>query len=356
MSGERPPIRGRGTAENPENRYERVHLEPDPPGDADAASVGPETQVFRDTSRTILAENASPDVGFRWSLNPYRGCEHGCTYCFARPTHSFLGLSPGLDFETKIVAKPEAVRLLRRELARPEYRCAPIALGSNTDPYQPVEGRLRITRGILELLRECRHPVTIVTKSARVLRDLDLLEPMAEDGLAEVAISITTLDPALARRMEPRAAAPARRLETLRALSERSVPTAVFVSPLIPGLNDSELERILEEGAGAGARAASFALLRLPHEMRRLFPEWLRASLPSRAEKILALLRDTRGGDLYDARFGARVRGTGPVAALLRRRFEVACRRLRLAKGSGGLDTTRFVPPRDGKTPRSLFE
>lgn len=352
--------RGRGVAANPASRFERsevVEVAEEGwgrgPGD-DPAPVP--TEVLLDRTRSILARNDSPDIPFDRSINPYRGCEHGCAYCFARPTHSYLGLSPGLDFETKIVAKPEAARLLRRELARPGYRCAPIALGSNTDPYQPVEGRLRITRGILELLRECRHPVTIVTKSARVLRDLDLLEPMAREGLAEVAISITTLDPALARRMEPRAAAPARRLETLRTLSERSVPTAVFVSPLIPGLNDSELERILEEGARAGVRAGSFALLRLPHEMRRLFPEWLRMSFPSKAEKILALLRDTRGGDLYDAGFGARVRGTGPVAALLLRRFEVACRRLGLARGSRGLDATRFVPPRDGTTPRGLFE
>ncbi|HXU11594.1 MAG TPA: PA0069 family radical SAM protein, partial [Candidatus Binatia bacterium] len=293
---------------------------------------------------------------FDRSINPYKGCEHGCVYCFARPTHSYLGLSPGLDFETKIFSKPDAARLLSEELRRPGYRCEVIALGANTDPYQPVERDLKITRSILEVLLEHGHPVGIVTKGSLVLRDLDLLAAMAARRLATVMISITTLDRSLARRMEPRAASPERRLGTLRALSEAGIPVGVLSSPMIPGLNDAELERILEAAASAGARTAGYVILRLPHELQSIFAEWLEAHYPLRAAHVLNLVRETRGGKLYDSEFGQRMKGTGPYADLLRRRFETACRRLGLSRNRMDLDTTQFrVPPRAGDQP-GLFD
>ena len=340
----RTPLRGRGASRNVKSRYDRRETLPDPEAESDPPAAPP-TLLIADHSRSIIATNDSPDVPFDQSINPYRGCEHGCSYCFARPSHAWLDLSPGLDFETRILFKPEAPELLRRELARKGYRCSPIALGSNTDPYQPAERRLSLTRRILEVLAEHRHPVTIVTKSALVTRDLDLLAPMAREGLAAVYVSVTTLDPDLAGKMEPRAAAPARRIATLAEVAASGVPTGVLASPMIPGLNDSELERILEAAAGAGVRTAGWLLLRLPHEVRQIFTEWLESHFPSRASKVLGLLRELRGGALNDPRFDVRHRGSGPLAELLARRFEIACRRLGLRDERPRLDCTRFRAP-----------
>ena len=348
-----PPRKGRGAVSNVEGRFEKRRIDPidedRAPGEEDDAPPRLETTVIPEKTRTVLSRNDSPDISFDRSINPYKGCDHGCVYCFARPTHSYLGLSPGLDFETKIFSKPDAARLLREELRRPGYRCEVIALGANTDPYQPVERDLKITRGLLEVLREHRHPVGIITKSGLVLRDLDILAPMAKERLASVFVSITTLDRALARTMEPRAASPGRRLETLRALTGAGVPAGVLSSPMIPGLNDSELERILEAAAAAGARSAGYVVLRLPHELKQLFTEWLETHYPLKAKHVLSLVRETHGGKLYDSDFGTRMKGTGPYAELLRRRFETACRRFGLSRGPAPLDTTRFrVPPRAG--------
>ncbi|MEE9218733.1 MAG: PA0069 family radical SAM protein [Acidobacteriota bacterium] len=337
--------RGRGALSNPAGRFEPCRVVPE-----ETCGIGslleeeppPRTIVTAEKSRTIISRNDSPDVPFDQSINPYKGCEHGCVYCFARPTHAYLGLSPGLDFETRIFSKPEAPSLLRQELRHPGYRCQPLALGANTDPYQPVERDLRITRRILEVLAEHHHPVSIVTKSDLVLRDLDILEPMARRRLACVLVSVTTLDRELARRMEPRAATPTRRIETLRRLSTAGVPTGVLASPMILGLNDGGLERILEVSAAAGARTAGTILLRLPHEIKDLFSEWLRAHYPLKASRVLHLVRETRGGRLYDSAFGTRMRGTGAHADLLRRRFEVACRRYGLRPGPEPLDVEQF--------------
>ena len=315
----------------------------------------PVTTVEWETSRSIINDSDSPDMPARRSINPYRGCEHGCTYCFARPSHAFLNLSPGLDFETRLFAKRNAAQLLRQALAKPGYRPQPITLGINTDAYQPVERRLRVTRSLLEVLAECAHPVSLITKSTLIERDLDLLASMAAQNLAEATLSIPTLDEALSRRMEPRAAAPARRLKILEQLSAAGVPTGVLTAPVIPGLTDHELERILERAAAAGAVHAGYVMLRLPHELRELFPKWLHAHCPDRAARVLSLLRQVRGGDLYDARFGARMRGTGPYAQLVARRFELACRRLRLDRERPPLQSGRFRPPgRDGQGVLSL--
>lgn len=352
QTNERPGKR-RGAISNPTGRFERFRIE----RIAEEADVwdrlDPEwepppvrTTLTPEVTRTIITRNDSPDIPFDRSINPYKGCEHGCVYCFARPTHAYLGLSPGLDFETRIFTKPDAAKLLRAELGRPGYKCAVMALGSNTDPYQPAERELRITRAILEVLAEHDHPVGIVTKSTLVLRDLDILREMAKKSLASVMISITTLEGDLARRMEPRAAAPGRRLETVRAIAEARVPAGVLASPMIPGLNDTELERILEACARSGATSAGYTLLRLPLEIKDLFAEWLQEHYPSRASHVLSLVRDTRGGRLNDPSFGSRMRGTGAYAGLIRRRFEVACRRLGLNRSSVALDTTRFRAPR----------
>ena len=342
-------IRGRGASGNPPGRFDARWFESE---EEPAGAPPPETQVFVDATRGIIARNDSPDIGFSQSINPYRGCEHGCSYCFARPSHAFLNLSPGLDFETKIFTKPEAATLLRKELARPGYVCSPIALGTNTDPYQPLERRLRITRGILEVLAEHEHPFTIVTKSALVVRDLDLIAPAAARHQAEVHLSITTLDPGLASRMEPRAATPARRLETLRALAAAGVPCGVMAAPMIPGLNDHELERILEAARDAGATSAGWVLLRLPHELKGLFESWLELHEPKQAGKVLSRIRETRAGGLYDARFGARQRGEGVYAEMLARRFDVAAGRLGLDRRHEPLDVSRFRKP----GPKGLFD
>ena len=352
------PLRGRGAVSNPAGRFEALREEAFDDG-WDARDPPPErvpTEIIIDRTKSIIARNDSPDIPFDRSINPYRGCEHGCIYCFARPSHAYLGFSPGLDFETKIVAKPEAADLLRRELRKRSYDVGPLALGSNTDPYQPVERDLKITRELLEVLREARHPTGIVTKSALILRDLDIIAPMAEEGLAQVMVSVTTLRRDLARAMEPRAAAPARRLSTIAALREAGIPVGVLASPMIPALNDSELEAILEAAANAGAGSAGFILVRLPHELKELFSEWLETHVPTRAAHVESLIRDTRGGQLYEARFGERMRGQGPYAELLADRFRVASRRYGLDRKHPPFRLDLFRPPRAPGAPRSLFD
>ncbi len=341
----------RGARGNPPNRYESTRTEPfdDGWGPDDAPPPPLRTTVTNDASRNVLTRNESPDVPFDRSVNPYRGCEHGCAYCFARPSHAWLGLSPGLDFESRLLAKPEAARLLAAALRRPSYRCAPIAIGSNTDAYQPVERRLGITRAVLEVLAEFRHPVMITTKAALVERDLDLLAPMAAQGLVRVAVSVTTLDRDLARRLEPRAATPQRRLATVRALAGAGVPTAVMVAPVIPGLTDHETEAILAAAAAAGADHASHILLRLPFEVKEIMAEWLAEHHPRRAARVLALLRDSRAGRLYDSAFGSRRTGSGAYAEMLAQRFRIAARRLGLDDAPAPLRIDLFrVPPRAG--------
>ena len=357
-----PPLarKGRGAGLNPPVRFERTAREAFDDGwgtlEAAFAELPPlPTTLTPDRSKSALAWNESPDIGFDRAVNPYRGCEHGCVYCYARPSHAWLGLSPGLDFETRLIFKPDIAALLEKELRRPGYVPRPIALGSNTDPYQPVERTLRLTRAVLELLDRFEHPVTIVTKSAGVLRDLDLLSALARRNLVRVCLSVTTLDARLARIMEPRAASPERRLAALRHLSEAGIPTAVLAAPMIPGVNDAELEAILERAAAAGASGAGYVLLRLPLEIREIFEDWLARHMPERAARVLSLIRQTRGGALYDSRFGLRQRGSGAYADLLAQRFAVAARRLGLERrgaGVAGLDCTRFrVPEAAAKPP-----
>ncbi|QLH39680.1 MAG: PA0069 family radical SAM protein [Defluviicoccus sp.] len=349
-----PPRKGRGAIGNPGGRYESQHRETIDDGwwlgDDDQSHDAPPlpTTVTNEACRSAISRNSSPDIPFDRSINPYRGCEHGCIYCFARPTHAYLGLSPGLDFETRLFTKPDAPVQLVEELRRPGYRPQPIMLGANTDPYQPIERRLRITRALLQVLADFRHPVAIATKSALVLRDLDILTPMAEQRLVSVGVSVTTLDPALARVMEPRATVPAKRLRTIGALHAAGVPAAVMAAPMIPFINDHELERILQAASDAGASAASYVLLRLPLELKDLFSEWLITHYPDRAARVLGRVRDCRGGDLYVSDWGTRMKGTGPYATLLAQRFAVACRRLGLARARPaglGLDASRFRPP-----------
>ncbi len=352
------PRKGRGAVSNHSGRYEahaRVAVDDGWPGTGEEPEPWLQTSVLADSSRSIIAYNQSPDVPFDRSINPYRGCEHGCVYCFARPTHAWLGLSPGLDFETKIFAKFDAARLLEAELAKRSYRPQVIALGANTDPYQPVERDLKITRQILEVLARYRHPVGIVTKSRLVLRDLDILAPMAARGLARVMVSVTTLDRDLARRLEPRAPTPALRLEAIRRLAEAGVPTGVLAAPMIPALNDSELEAILEAAADAGAEAAGYVLLRLPLEIKQLFEEWLDAHFPDRKAKVLKLVRETRGGRLYDATFGRRQTGEGLYAGLLKQRFQLASKRLGLGGRRQDLDLSLFRRPAGDPNQLSLL-
>jgi DNA repair photolyase len=345
----RGPRKGRGAVGNPTGRYEALSYEDDEEAEADGDGAAPplRTSVIDEACRTVVSRNSSPDIPFDRSINPYRGCEHGCVYCYARPTHAYLGLSPGLDFETRLFAKPDAAAVLSRELARPGYRPQPIMLGANTDPYQPVERGRKITRAILEVLSAHRHPVMVTTKSALVVRDLDLLAPMAASALASVGMSVTTLDGALARAMEPRASSPRRRLEAMAALAEAGVPVTVMAAPMIPFVNDHELEAILAAAARSGAASAGYTLLRLPLELKEGFAAWLDAHLPERAARVLGRLRDCRGGNLYVPEFGQRMRGTGGYAELLAQRFAVACRRLGLATGRGTaqLDTSQFRPP-----------
>jgi len=307
------------------------------------------TEVIADATRTIITRNQSPDISFDRSINPYRGCEHGCIYCYARPSHAWLGMSPGADFESRLFAKPNAAALLAKELAAPGYVPKTIAMGTNTDPYQPIEKKLRITRAILEVLRDFRHPVGIVTKSALVLRDADILGEMAEMGLARVALSVTTLDRKLARAMEPRAATPARRLETIKALSGAGIPASVMFAPVIPALNDDELESVLTAAKEAGARSAGYVLLRLPLEIKELFREWLEANRPDSARHVMSLIRQMRGGKDYDAQWHTRMRGTGPYAQMIARRFAMAVKRLEMNGPGKPLRTDLFRrPPRPG--------
>ncbi|MCS6878312.1 MAG: PA0069 family radical SAM protein [Geminicoccaceae bacterium] len=349
------PRRGRGATTNPAGRFARTEIEPFDDGWGGlaerAAQPARPTEVRPDRAQSLLTRNRSPDVGFDRSANPYRGCEHGCIYCYARPSHAFLDLSPGLDFETVIFAKERAAELLRAELARPGYVCAPIALGTNTDVYQPIERRLGITRAILEVLIETRHPFSITTKGAGILRDLDLLAEAASLGLVRVAVSLTTLEPLLARTMEPRAAAPWRRLDIVRALARAGVPVGVNLAPLIPGLNDHEIERIAEAAAEAGARWLDWVLVRLPHEVKELFRAWLEAHFPDRAARVLGLVRACRGGRLNDPRFGSRMRGEGVYADFLAQRVVKARRRFGLDRSPPPLRGDRFRPP---ENPRQL--
>jgi DNA repair photolyase len=305
------------------------------------------TTLIRDSTRSAISWNSSPDIGFDRALNAYRGCEHGCIYCYARPTHAYLGYSPGLDFETKLVFKPEIAELLEKEIRKPGYVPRTLALGSNTDPYQPVERTLKLTRSVLEVLDRYNHPVSIVTKSAGVLRDLDILSGMAKRNLARVYVSVTTLDPRLARIMEPRAATPARRLHAIAELTRAGVPTGVLAAPMIPGLTDAELEKILEAAARAGARHGGYILLRLPHELRQMFEDWLHTHFPDRARHVLSLIRETRAGNLSDPRFHHRFSGQGVYADLLLRRFARAARRWGLDETREGLDCSQFALPAD---------
>ncbi len=342
------PRKGRGAVTNQSGRFEterRVAFD-DGWGTADRPPMPLTTRLSVDATRTIIARNDSPDIAFDRSINPYRGCEHGCVYCYARPSHAYLGLSPGLDFESRIFYKPQAAALLAAELGKKGYNCRPIALGSNTDPYQPAERKLGITRAILEVLRDFRHPVTIVPKSALVQRDIGILAEMAAQRLAMVSVSITPLDRALARSMEPRAATPERRLETIAALAAAGVPTAVMAAPMIPALNDSELEQILERARGAGALAAHYTMLRLPLELKALFKEWLEQHAPQKSRHVLSLVAQSHGGRLYDSAWSKRMTGGGPYAEMLSARFDRACRRLGFApRNIQTLDASRFRPP-----------
>ena len=348
--------RGRGAVTNTSGRYEseaRVAID-DGWGGADEEPAPLRTTVGIDTSRSIITRNQSPDIPFDRSINPYRGCEHGCIYCFARPTHAYLGLSPGLDFESKLFIKPEAAALLRKELARPGYKVDVMAIGTNTDPYQPIEREHRIMRQVLEVLMECGHPVAIVTKSNLVLRDLDILAPMAKLGLARVAVSVTTLDRALARAMEPRAPTPMRRLEAIAALAEAGVPTAIMTAPMIPSLTDHEMEALLAAGARYGATEASYTVVRLPLEIEGLFVEWLNTNVPDRAKRVMSLIKSMRKGKAYDSTWGQRTVGTGPLAELIARRFKLTCARLGLNRRDWSFDFSRFRPPILEKDQRQL--
>jgi DNA repair photolyase len=349
--------RGRGALSQHSGRFEtdvRIPLD-DGWGNLDAPAPPLRTMVGIDRSRTIITRNKSPDVPFDRSVNAYRGCEHGCIYCFARPTHAYLGLSPGLDFESRLFQKPDAPAQLAAELAKPGYVPDILAMGTNTDPYQPIERKLELTRRILQVLADHKHPVRIVTKSNLVVRDADILGPMAEKGLADVFISVTTLDRSLARKMEPRAPTPERRLDAIRALTDAGIPTGVSVAPIIPGLTDTELEEILARAAGAGARDAAYVSLRLPLEIKKLFTEWLNEAVPNRAERVLNRLRGLHGGKLYDSRFGRRGRGRGAESELLKQRFDLATKRLGLNPQRLPLDVSRFCVPTAPTGQLSLF-
>jgi DNA repair photolyase len=340
--------KGRGATVNPEGRFEASAREAfddgwGVPDDQDAGR--PKTLVTPEQAKSIISRNDSPDIPFTLSINPYRGCEHGCIYCYARPTHAYLNLSPGLDFETRLFAKVNAAELLRRELARPGYTCETISIGANTDPYQPAEREWKVTRSILEVAAQCNQPVGIVTKNALVERDLDILAPMAAKGLAAVFVSVTTLDADLARRMEPRASAPVRRIEAIRRLSAAGVPVGVMVAPVVPFLTDSGLEKTLEAARDAGAMQAGYIVMRLPYEVKDLFKAWLNEHYPLKAAHVMSRVRDMRGGRENDPNFGSRMRGSGEFAQLLRARFEVACRRLGLNRTRRQLDTSKFARP-----------
>ena len=345
MSAGPPAPRGRGAKSNATGRFEHFTKHEEDDGWAHDDEEGPPklaTTLQVEKARKIITTNDSPDIGFNQSINPYRGCEHGCIYCFARPSHAYMGLSPGVDFETKLFFKPEAARLLEKELSRPGYVCERIQLGANTDPYQPIERKLMITREILKVLSKFNHPVTITTKNALVARDADILGPMGRANLAMVSISITTLDLKLHRAMEPRASVPAKRFAALRALADAGVPVMVGFAPVIPGLNDHEMEAVLERAAECGARHAHYVALRLPWEIKDLFREWLEHERPDRAGRVMSLVRQMRGGKDYDSTWGKRARGEGPVAAVMSRRFKLAIARYGLDRPYDRLDVTQF--------------
>ena len=339
------PIKGRGAIGNVPHRFSTETRCAEDDGWTPEQAPHPDTRLLLDTARSILSHNDSPDLPFEQSVNPYRGCEHGCIYCYARPTHAYLGLSPGLDFETRIFHKPDAPALLREALSRPGYVCSPIALGTATDAYQPFERKLLLTRALLEVMLETHHPVTVVTKSALIQRDADLWRALADQRLAHVGISLTTLNGALARELEPRASAPHARLAAIRRLSEAGVPVSVLVAPLIPGLNDHELEKLLAAARDHGATGATYTLLRLPHEVAGLFRTWLDWHAPEKASRIMSVLYDLRGGRANDAHFGTRMTGLGHFAELIRQRFDLACRRLGLMQDWPRLDVAAFRPP-----------
>ena len=348
--------RGRGAASNASGRFEPQARVVFDDGWQSLEELPPfKTFVQEERARKVITRNNSPDLGFDRSINPYRGCEHGCIYCYARPTHAFQGLSPGLDFETKLFVKPDAPELLARELAAPDYQPKMIAMGTNTDPYQPIERKWRVTRRILEVLRDANHPVGIVTKSSLVMRDIDILSEMAAKKLAKVALSVTTLDPRLARAMEPRASTPSKRLEAIRALTNAGIPTAVMVAPIIPAINDSEIERILDAAADAGVTEAGYVMLRLPLEIKDLFREWLNEHFPNKFNHVISLVRDLHGGKDYDSTFGKRQTGSGPYAWSIGRRFELACRRLELNRRRLRLTTSLFKPPERKGNQLDLF-
>jgi DNA repair photolyase len=349
------PLKGRGTTGNVDHRFSIETRQAVDDGWTPTEAPLPQTRLLDDDAKSIISHNDSPDLGFTQTVNPYRGCEHGCVYCYARPTHAWLGLSPGLDFETQIFRKANAAPLLRAELAKPGYACSTIVLGSATDAYQPFERQTRLSRAVLEIMLETRHPVSVVTKSSLIARDLDLWAALAEQKLAHVGISLTTLDGPLARQLEPRACAPHARLKAIEQLAAAGIPVSVFVSPLIPGLTDHELEKLLAAGHECGASSATYTLLRLPHEVAGLFQEWLQWHAPEKAGRIMSVLYDLRGGRLYDARFGSRMKGLGHYAELIRQRFALACRRIGLSTEFPHLDTGRFQPPPPpGKEDRQL--
>ncbi|MGI6851341.1 PA0069 family radical SAM protein [Mesorhizobium sp. 1B3] len=339
--------RGRSAGINPSGRFEPLSRDVFDDGWNSIEELPPfKTEVQVEKPRTIITRNESPDISFDRSINPYRGCEHGCVYCFARPTHAYMGLSPGLDFESKLFAKPDAARLLERELAKDGYQPRTIAIGTNTDPYQPIEKQYRIMREVLEVLEARKHPVGIVTKSALVTRDIDILSRMAEQGLCKVALSVTTLDRMLARTMEPRASTPTKRLEAIKQLSEAGIPASVMVAPIIPGLNDPEIERILDAARAAGARSAGYVILRLPLEVSPIFKDWLLRHYPDKYRHVMSLIRSMRDGKDYDSEWGKRMKGSGPYAWQIGRRFEIAARRLGLNAERSPLRTDLFIKPK----------
>lgn len=351
--------KGRGVASNENSRfleYRTVEIDDGWHRGEDDINISPKTEVFNEKTRKILTRNSSPDVPFSVSINPYKGCEHGCAYCFARPTHAYLDLSPGLDFETKIFAKPEAAALLKKELENPRYVPEVIALGANTDAYQPVERKLKITRGVLEVLKEFRNPVAIITKSSLVERDIDILSEMAEQNLVKVTVSVTTLNSELSRRLEPRAAAPRRRLETIRRLSEKGIPVGILFAPVIPMLNDNEMEKILEETTKAGSRSAGYVILRLPHELKQLFQEWLEVHYPLKAKRIMKIIREMREGKEYDSEYGTRQTGTGIFAQLFSRRFEVCAEKYSLFDNDLSLTRGLFTRANKFQAQLDMFE
>ena len=355
----RSSVRGRGAKSNASGRFEATQVEAFDDGWTDedvTASTQIPTTITPLRSRTIISKNQSPDIGFERSINPYNGCSHGCSYCYARPSHAYLGLSPGLDFESRIFFKPDAARLLEQELSARKYVCKRIHIGGNTDPYQPDERELKITRSVLKVAARFNQPVSVITKSSLITRDLDILGPMGCDRLATAFVSITTLDRGLARAMEPRASTPARRLEAISRLAEAGVPVGVGFAPVIPGLNDHELESVLEAAAKAGAVTAMYVTLRLPLEIKDLFREWLADARPDRAARVMSLVRQTRGGKDYDADWAQRMKGAGPVADLIGARFKAAVKRYGLDGPRHDLDTTKFTVPHGSRSQMDLFE